>query len=155
MHYLKNLLGLVFKIGDAKDSVVNVFKYFEMDNRDKSRLIITHIFPNSYLSNYELLDNFDIISKVNGTLCNTLVDYRAAILKSKGKRFITIKTESNSQAVLELDEIKVSEPIFSDTFKYTVSNIYARLFKKNKTKTIKRNKPKTSPSKKLKQNPSK
>lgn len=154
MNYLKNLLGLVFKIGDAKDSVLNVFKYFEMDNRDKSRLIITHIFPNSYLSNYELLDNFDIISKVNGTLCNTLVDYRAAILKSKGKRFITIKTESNSQAVLELDEIKVSEPIFSDTFKYTVSNIYARLFKKNKTKTIKRNKPKTSPSKKLRQNPS-
>lgn len=128
--FLKKVIGEVFKVGDVKDSVLTTFKYFETENRDKSRLIITHIFPNSYLSNFELLNTFEIISKVNDVDCFTLNDYRKAILKSKGSKYIYIKTESNSHAALDVNEVIESEPLFSDTFKYSLSISYNNLLKK-------------------------
>jgi S1-C subfamily serine protease len=141
--YLKKIVGEVFKVGDVKDSILTIFKYFETENRDKSRLVITHIFPNSYLSNYELLNTFELISKVNDEDCFTITDYRKAILKSKKYKFIDIKTESNSRAVLDLNEIRESEPLFAETFKYPLSLIYNTLFKtKTKINTKKQYRPK-------------
>jgi len=143
--YLKLIVAQVFKVGSIKDSVLSIFKYFDIENCDKSRLVVTDIFPNSYLNNYELLNKFDIISKVNNRECNTLEQYRSALLHAKKKRYITIKTESNHQAVLDLNEIKISEPIFSETYKYELSNVYNTIFKRKlkKSRKIVRSRQKT------------
>jgi S1-C subfamily serine protease len=130
IEYIKQIVGEVFKLGNIKESILSVFKYFDVENCDKSKLIITHIFPNSYLSNYELLNKFDVISHVNNRECNTIEQYRSALLQKKKNKFITIKTESNNQAVLDLNDIKISEPIFSDLYKYSLSQTYSTIFKK-------------------------
>ena len=132
--YIKKVIGEVFKSGDIKDNIVSVFKYFDTENLDKSRLIITHIFSNSYLSNFELLNTFDIIAEVNDNKCFTLADYRKAIRKSNKNKLLKIKTESNCQAVIDLDEVHLSEPLFAETFKYNISESYNYFFKKRTKK---------------------
>ena len=132
--YIKKIIGEVFKVGDVKDNIVSVFKYFDTENLDKPRLIITHIFSNSYLSNFELLNTFDIISEVNDDKCLTLADYRKAIRKSNKNKFLKVKTESNCQAVIDLNEVHLSEPLFAETFKYDISESYNYFFKKRTKK---------------------
>ena len=74
-----------------------------------------------------MLEDYDIIEKVNGIKCNTIEEYRKAIVNKKGK-YIEILTELNKKAVLEVPRIIEEETIFSNTYKYQISEI----FKKNK-----------------------
>ena len=150
IQHIKSIINYLFKSGDVKEHLINILKYFDKENQIKSKLVITHIFPNSYLSNYELLNSFDIISTVNNRECNTLEQYRKALLKVKRNKFITIKTESNSQIALDINEIKLSEPGFATTYKYKLSETYNKIFKSRRIKTQKnRAKVGNSRSKKL------
>ena len=75
------------------------------------------MFPNSNISNLEVIKEFDIIEKeVNGKKCKTLKDYRNAIkktIKIKNKNYIEIITEVNKEIVLLINDLLDEEILFS------------------------------------------
>lgn len=105
----------------------NIISYMDSENKKEKRIIITHIFPNSYLNNLKILNEFDIIKEVNGKKTLTLEDYRKNIRKFKnvkGKKYLEIKTEINNTAVLLIDELVKGEKEFSDSYKYNLSSSF-------------------------------
>ena len=157
---INSILSRITKIKHVSKRINNILSYLDTEKRTKPRLIITHIFPNSYLANLEMLEEFDIIDKVNGSKCNTIEDYRRAILqvrRSGTGKFIEIITELNRRAILDIKDIIEGEDIFAKTYKYQISNIFLQLKKNNKgkiTKKIKKNKKnkKNATYKKIKKN---
>ena len=65
-----NILQNVTKTEHVTKRINNILSYLDSERRTKPKLIITHIFPNSYLNNLEILQEFDIIDKVNGVPCS-------------------------------------------------------------------------------------
>ena len=125
----------------------NFMKYLDNENKTEKKLIITHVFPNSTLSNLEVLNEYDIIEEVNGKKCKTLEDYRKAMkntTKIKGKNYIEIITEVNKRVVLLISELMEEEVVFSETYKYNLSHLYKSFLKKSlNQKTKKKLKQKT------------
>jgi serine protease Do len=129
----------------------NIFKYFDKENRMESRLIVTNVFPNSFFSNFEILKNYDIISKVNDIPVKNIEDFRKAFFKfiKRGKhKYLKIETELKKIASIEVGDIISQEKSFSNNFKYKLSPLYNKLVKKVRTikklkKPNKTNKPRT------------
>ena len=120
----------------------NFLSYLDKNNKDRTKLVITHIFPNSYLKNLKILFEFDIIKNINKTPCNTLEEYRKNIKKInsiKNNKYIEIETEINTKAVLSLKQLLGEEQNSSQIFKYKLSKLYPYFMKTNKTKTKKFN----------------
>jgi len=149
---ISKILNGLTKTDHVTKRINNILSYLDTEKRTKPKLIITHIFPNSYLNNLEILEEFDILEKVNGINCNNIIDYRKAILKKKGK-FIEIITELNKRVVLEIPKIIDDEVVFSDTYKYPLSETYHKLKKHKMTK--KKNKNKNKMTKKKNKNKNK
>ena len=83
-------------------------------------------FPNSILSNLEVMSEYDIITEVNGKEVKTLEDYRKQMKKSisiKGSKYIEIISEVNKRVVLKISELE-EEKIFSETYKYNLGILY-------------------------------
>ena len=139
----------------------NLLKYMSHENKKETKLIITHIFPNSYLRNFEILNEYDIIDTVNNKKCMTLNDFRKNIKITKkigNKQFITLKTEINNSIVLVVDDFLKEEKTFAETYKYNLSELY-KYFQKNKkvfsvklTQKNQKNKRKRKSKKKINQN---
>jgi len=113
----------------------NIMKYLDKENKTEKRLLITHVFPNSKLSNLEILTDFDIISEVNGKKCKSLKEYRNAMkkcIKIKNQNYIEIITEINKRVVLHISELLDEEKIFSETYKYNLSELYHHFNKNNR-----------------------
>ena len=138
----------------------NFLSYLDKNNKDNTKLVITHIFPNSYLKNLKILYDFDIIKNVNKSPCNTLEEYRKNIknMKSiKNNKYIEIETEINTKAVLSLKHLLVEEHNSAAVFKYKLSNLYTYFMKNSriskKTKTTQKNKDKDKAKTKNKPKP--
>lgn len=119
----------------------NIMKYLDNENKTEKRLLITHVFPNSILSNLEVLSEYDIIKEVNGKEIKTLEDYRKQMKKSisiKASKYVEITTEVNKRVVMKISELLEEEKIFSETYKYNLGILY-NFYKKN-TKSIKQKK---------------
>ena len=115
----------------------NILQYLSPENKRESKVIITHIFPNSYVKNFDIIDDFDILETVNNKKVNTLSQFRKYIKQPKkisNKQFITFTTEINNSIVLSVDELLKEEKVFSETYKYNVSSLfkYFNQGKKNK-----------------------
>ena len=118
----------------------NLLQYLSPENRRESKVIITHIFPNSYVKNFDIIDDFDILETVNNKKVNTLAHFRKYIKKPKkinNKQFISFTTEINNSIVLSVDELLKEEKIFANTYKYNVSTLY-KYFSKDKSTPKKR-----------------
>ena len=140
---VSKLLGSISQVKDVTSKINNILTYLDSEKRTEAKLIVTHVFPNSYLHNLEILEEYDTIERVNGELCNTIEDYRKNIFKfrkTKKGNFIEIITELNKRIVLEVDKMFSEEKIFSKTYKYPISKTILKLteFKKNKKKTNKK-----------------
>jgi serine protease Do len=161
MEMTNNHLDKIMRSLNLSDSsninvrINNIIKYLDNENKTEKKLIITHVFPNSNISNLEVIREFDIIEEVNGKKCKTLNEYRKAAkktIKIKNKNYIEIITEVNKRIVLLISDLLDEEVLFSETYKYNLSDLY-KFFKKNikikKTnKKSKNNKPKSKMSKK-------
>ncbi len=115
----------------------NILKYISPENKKEKKLIITHIFPNSHLQNFEILSEYDIIDEINNKKCNSLEQFRKNIKKVKkigSQKFLKIKTEINNTIVLNINELLKEEKNFADTYKYNISPLYKYLIKESKTK---------------------
>ena len=130
------------KIQHVSKRINNILSYLDTEKRTKTRLIVTHIFPNSYLSNLEMLDDFDIIDKINGNKCNNIEQFRKHILQvrrnSKGK-YIELETELNKKVILDISDIVSEEASFAETYKYPISKTFLKLKRMNTGKKTKKN----------------
>ena len=133
---ISEILRKVSKTEHVTKRINNILSYLDSEKRTKPKLIITHIFPNSYLNNLEILQEFDIIDKVNGKSCESIKEYRNNLKNRKGK-FIEILTELNKKVVLEIPKILEEEEVFSDTYKYNLSDSYKH-FRGKFTKSVRR-----------------
>ena len=135
----------------------NILSYLDYEKKKNSRIIITHVFPNSILANLRIIHEFDIIDKINGVKCLTVKDFRKAINKTtttKGKRYIEILTEINNKVILCVEDLLKEEEEFSQTYKYDLSDTFKKF--KNHIKKIKKvNLTKKKPNKIKKNNISK
>lgn len=124
----------------------NLLTYLDVDKKKSKKLIITHIYANSYLQNQKILHEFDIIENVNGIKTNTLGEFRKNIKHTKnikGDKYIEIQTDIDSLVVLSLNEIMKIEKDFSEIYKYKLSDLYSYFSKNknsNKIKVGKKNK---------------
>ncbi len=119
----------------------NILKFSNNKNKVQKKLIITHIFQNSYIYNLDIINEFDIIKSVNNKETNTLDEYRKNIkntIKLDGKKFIKISTDINKSIIVNLDKLLDSEKDFSKSYKYNISNLYTFFNKLVKKKTKKK-----------------
>ena len=129
LQYIVNkLLGRLSKTQSITKKINNILSYLDTEKRTKPKLLVTHVFPNSYLNNLEMLEDYDVIDKVNNIKCSTIEDLRRALIGNKGK-YIEILTELNKKAVLEIPKIVEEEKIFSETYKYPISDTFKKLKK--------------------------
>ena len=139
----EKILSIVSNNNSISQRLNNFLSYLDKDNKGDTRLLITHIFPNSYLKNLKILHEYEIIDTVNNVKCNTIKEYRDSIKKTKSinnEKYIEINTEVNSRVVLSLNKILEEENGFSKSFKYKLSELYYH-FKKNTFKnTFKKSK---------------
>lgn len=139
------------KTSNITNRINNILKYLDNENKTEKRLIITHIFPNSIIYNSEVFNEFDIINKVNDIKCINLQDYRNAIkktIKINKDNFIEIISETNKRIFLSIKDLLNEEEIFSNTYKYNLSDTY-NYFRKNR-KLIKKKSNKKSSKKSIK-----
>ena len=119
----------------------NLLKFIENKNKIESRLIITHIFSNSYIYNLNIINSFDIIDTINKKKVNNLNDYRKYIkntINFKNNKYIEITTDLNKRILVNIDNIIHNELLFSKIYKYNVSPLYNYLKKSNNKKTKKK-----------------
>ena len=129
LQYIVNkLLGRISKTQSITKKINNILSYLDTEKRTKPKLLVTHVFPNSYLNNLEMLEDYDVIDKVNNIKCSTIEDLRKALIGNKGK-YIEILTELSKKAVLEIPKIVKEEKTFSETYKYPISDTFKKLKK--------------------------
>jgi len=91
----------------------NLIRYSKAESQHEPAVIITNILPNSQAFKARVLRPSQLITEVNGEKIKTLNDFRAAILKSKTSRYITIQTDENYYSVLSIDKILAEEDILA------------------------------------------
>jgi hypothetical protein len=72
-----------------------LMQYRRKEKRMEPKLIISHIFPGSFVSTTGTLSEGMILESVNGTPVATLHDFRHAILGLKGTAILTLKGAEN------------------------------------------------------------
>lgn len=91
------------------------------------QLVITHIFPNSKISEYDTIKPYSLIQSINGITVNSLKGFRDAIKKPierNGKIFITIETQIGDKVILNMNELMEQEREMIGYYKYTPSKIF-------------------------------
>lgn len=108
----------------------NYVSYLQLSKKNKKYLIITHIFPNSYISNINILNIGDIIIKVNDIEISDINQYNNALFKpliSKKIPYLKIETFDNKVVVMDLRILLNSEKTNSQIYKYPLADIYNKL----------------------------
>lgn len=104
--------------------------FIKPENRVNPVLIITSIFPGSYIKSLENTYPGDLIETVNGIPVRTIDEYRKALLKPKkvsNKYFIVIVSKNNNTTVLPLEIILKQEPFLLETFGYKPSETFKNI----------------------------
>jgi S1-C subfamily serine protease len=92
----------------------------------KKHLVITHIFPNSTISEYNTIQAQSLVKSINGTMVSSVKQYRKVmhdVLKNKRNKYIIIKTDTNDTVVLNIRETIDQESKLSKIYKYPISKI--------------------------------
>ncbi len=95
------------------------------------QLVITHIFPNSKISEYNSISPYTLIKKVNNKKVSNLKDFRKNISKplvKNNKKYIIIENQNDESVILNTDEIKQQELELTKDFNYNQSNLFSSLF---------------------------
>lgn len=109
-----------------KKTLLNVMKYYNKEFQKESRIIITKIYPNTTVSNMEILNENDIIEEVNNIKVNTIQSFREAINKNKNNSII-IKTEINTIHMFNKNDLLKEDIELSKIYKYPLSTIHDTL----------------------------
>ena len=110
-----------------------LIKYINPKNQFKPRLVITQVLPGSDIFKQEVMQDGDIILKVNDHEVNTVDQYRKAMVDpikgSGGGYYIKIETANNRVVILNLKSLLAQEPKLMEMFHYNPSNTYKHFSK--------------------------
>ena len=90
-------------------------------------LIITHIFENSKIGEYNTINTGSLINKVNNIKVRTLIQYRNAIKKyinKNNKKFIIIETLNRDKVIINLSDLLEQEKVLISQYGYEPSNSF-------------------------------
>ena len=77
-----------------------------------NQLVITHIYSNSKIAQYNLIKPYTIITKVNGYKTDSLRSFRRNIKKYKNKEYAIIETLNNNKLIINKKEIHLENKKF-------------------------------------------
>jgi len=103
----------------------DLVKYRKRENQYESRLIVTHIFPNSQAQEARVVGVSDILAEVNGIKVKTLNDFRESIVQSD--RFLTFKTEDKKLMVLSSNAVVADEDKIAAKYFYNKSALIDKI----------------------------
>ena len=159
MNNLQTLIKSKSGYKNTKDkNYARLVSWIKPENRDKSRLIVTHIFPNSITKKSEVIKVTDIIESVNNIKVKTIGDYLNALKKpliNKKKKYIKYTTIDNKILILLLGDILKEEKSFSKVHKYPLSKTVKIYGIKNNNLSLKKVKRKIITKKKKNKKPRK
>ena len=126
MNLLLNHLDIInIKEKDIK-LPISLLEYYKNDNREEQKIIITVIYPNTYIENIDVLSVGDIIIKCNNKSVSNIKQLKKAMKNpiKKGKsKYMSIETEDNKKIIIDLKNILSTEKNTANTFKYPIMNI--------------------------------
>jgi len=118
------------------DHASGLSKYAELKNQSEQALIITHIFPNSQLFRSRTLSLGTTINEVNGMKVKTLDDFRKALQKGIGDKFLTIlasdnvtRASDNVFVVLRMNKVLEEEQRLAQDYKYALTKMAKQLLR--------------------------
>jgi serine protease Do len=94
----------------------DLVRFGRPENQYQPAVIVTHVQPNSQAYKARVIRPGEIIEELNGQPIKTLADFRAAALKSKETRYLTIRTVDKLYAVLSLDKILKEEAMLTKRY---------------------------------------
>jgi S1-C subfamily serine protease len=111
---------------------ITLLRHYDSDKRTSPKIIISYIFPNTEVSNLNILDEGDFIKKVNNIEVSTISNFRKALIKIiifKNKKYIKIDTEDNKEIILNVKDVINKEQNISETFKFKSTKSYHNMTK--------------------------
>ena len=118
------------KLNKDEELNMRLYKYFSYKNESESVIIISCIYPNTNLSNIDVLEEGDIIIKVNNIEVHTIEELRKAAVKYtiiKKKKYILLETELNEKVIIDVKEFVKIGNNTRNTFKYPETELYKKL----------------------------
>lgn len=109
------------------DSMPMLLSYQLPKNRLEGAVLITYLFPGSYVDHTNTLMAGDIVRYVNGMRITDLSTLRTALHHSIDTGLVVIKTEYGSLVVLSLEKIVQDEERLSMDFIYPISQTIVHL----------------------------
>lgn len=85
---------------------INLVQIAESDEIYSPQLVITHIFPNSIISEEGIIDAQTLVTKVNGIRTSSLKEFRKNIKKKLKKNYISIETGHGQRTLIRLSKIR-------------------------------------------------
>jgi serine protease Do len=99
--------------------------FADIKNQSESVLIVTHVFPTSYIARTRTLAEGTTINEVNGQQVHSLQDFRRAVKKSVNTGFLTLRVSDNIMhisdhvfIVLPFDRVIGEEQQLAFDYKY-------------------------------------
>jgi S1-C subfamily serine protease len=112
-----------------------IVNYAKPENKIEPVLVITHVMPGSYVHQVRCLNPGDIISKVNGKMVGTLVEFRKLLKMSIKTKVFSVETTEKTLAVFDFKAMLKDEIGLAVSFAYPISEDIAKLIEEvNKSK---------------------
>ena len=111
-------------------------QFTEIRRQSEQKLLVTHIFPNSQVYRARTLNVGSTLNEVNGMPVQTLDDFRKALKKCVGNKFLTVRasdnvarTTDNIFLVIPIDKVLKEEQRLSQDYKYQLTDATKELLR--------------------------
>ena len=126
LNHLQVLMGAIYnRVREgyfvSMDVIRLVSKFLDHDNQHESRLIITHLLPESELAKNDVSITNCLVKNVNGIQVHTLQDFQKAVRDGVGTGYMVLETEGGTKVALLLKEIVAQEPKLAKKYRYNLS----------------------------------
>lgn len=110
-------------------------EFAEVSKQNNPVLVVTHLFPNSPMYRMRTITVGSTIGEINGEKVRTLAEFRQALKKGIGQKYITIAARDNISrmseyifVVLDIEKALLQEQRLSADYKYPLSDTIKELF---------------------------
>ena len=122
-----------FDIFDS-DVVTRYSEQFRfIENQQKKRIVVSHVFSGGTINKVENLEPGHIISFINGKKVYNLEEVKRALLITFKQGFLFIKTSRDLQVTILLSDIIEEDSFLRETYKYENSPHFKELLEKGAT----------------------
>ena len=113
-------------------------KYKKLENQIKPKILVSYVFPGSYMNSLKVIAKGDIIKEINGVKVSTIKKcldaLKSPLERKKDKYRLTFLTEDNLFVMLNLKKVLNEEKFLSEQHGYKINknlfNYYKKIFNK-------------------------